>query len=528
MYKFKKYLLTAAGFVILLSALVLQLDAPMPQAQGSETTNPIGLSLFFQNGAMAPLTLVGDAPRFLQEIDVTATVTTPTDEGINPLLHTSEFSSLDWTGVTQVEEDWRPAGDGTFTRQHFYRGAAWMEQASKFLVFPTDSTGTQVGDPLIANAGKDDRLGSADDGFVRRFVARQIATGCRSVGDCTGATFTAQGLVQLRDALQADERARPIPAEATRLTLKWTVQDQTPRTVEIAHASPADFPFGYGFRISLDETSTPANGSFYVPGEPVSFRVTFRDGQGKRLHPPGSLPTFGQFLRGEIATGLRYYDGFRLFPTTYYALKHRESNLLVTLSGPTDTLRTPRTIVDAGQFFVPAPAIAVTTVGTDGFSDLAAGVPPFYITFGGLFDPTLWETPVSDSVNFTIPSEALPGTYVAAVKARREFGGEALNRATTSTIQVGTATPTTFTAQTGNCTSCHTGPSALGSILHGVTDRRACYSCHASLNVEPDTALDTRVHEVHDRSGRFPADIHNCATCHLTPPGGPARGLLGN
>src|SRR5262249_44260081 len=98
----------------------------------------------------------------------------------------------------------------------------------------------------------------------------------------------------------------------------------------------------------------------------------------------------------------------------------------------------------------------------------------------------------------------------------------------TSTIQVRTATPTTFTAQTGNCNVCHTGPSAFGNILHGGTDRRACYSCHASLDVEPDTALDIRVHEVHDRSDRFPADINNCATCHLTPPDGPARGLLGN
>jgi len=170
----KKYLLTTAGFVIFLSAPVFQFDAPLPQAQGLETASPIGLSLFFQNGAMAPLTLVGDAPRYLQEIDITATVTSPTDEGVTPLIHTSEFSSLDWTGVTQVEEDWRPAGDGTFTRQHFYRGAAWMEQASKFLVFPTDSTGTQVGPPLIANAGKDDRLGLTDDGFAHLEKDREV------------------------------------------------------------------------------------------------------------------------------------------------------------------------------------------------------------------------------------------------------------------------------------------------------------------------------------------------------------------
>ncbi|HEY0553137.1 MAG TPA: hypothetical protein VGG20_02670, partial [Thermoanaerobaculia bacterium] len=35
---------------------------------------PVGLSLLFQNGAMAPVALVGAAPRYLQEIDLVATV----------------------------------------------------------------------------------------------------------------------------------------------------------------------------------------------------------------------------------------------------------------------------------------------------------------------------------------------------------------------------------------------------------------------------------------------------------------------
>lgn len=155
-------------------------------------------------------------------------------------------------------------------------------------------------------------------------------------------------------------------------------------------------------------------------------------------------------------------------------------------------------------------------------------MPPFPITFGGLFDPAVWDTPVSDSISFTIPNDALSGTYVAAIKARREFGGEALNRATTTTIQVGTTTLASFMAQTGRCDSCHTGPTDFSNVLHGGADRRACFSCHASLEVEPDNALDIRVHMVHDRSDRFLADINDCATCHLVPPDGPARGLLGD
>lgn len=517
-----RLLATASVGLTLTVLFLVQRNGPA-EALASAGPEPIGLSLFFQNSQIPPLTLVGDAPRYLQEIDITAAVTTSTDEGINPLIQSSEFASLDWSGVTMVEEDWRSSGDGKFTRQRFYRQAQWMEHNSQFILTPTDSAGNPVGEPLIAHAGKDDQQAPSDDGFVRRFVARQIATGCPDVGDCTGATFTAQGLVQLRDALRASERAQLIPPGATRLSLKWTAQNQTLRTVEVNHAAASDFPFGYGFQISLEPVSTPLNGSSYQPGEEVTFRLTYRDAAGNRLHPPGSLPTFGQFLRGEITSGLRYFDVF-LGPTTYYALKHRESNLLLTLSGPTSKLRTSLSTVGLEQFFLPFATVASTD--PDGFTAIASGVPPFPVLFGGLFVPAIWETPVSDQVSFIIPSDAEAGTYVVATKARREFGGQALNRGTTTTIQVGTATPTIFTAKTGNCNQCHTGPSSLGSILHGLTDRSACYSCHASLATEPDAALDIRVHMVHGRSARFPGNVNNCATCHLTPPEGPARGLI--
>jgi hypothetical protein len=510
-----------AGFALLGGILLSN-----AQALAAGTADSVGLSLFFQNGTMAPITIVGDAPRYLQEIDITATVTTNTDQGIMPVIQSSEFSSLDWKGITLVEEDWRPAGDGTFTRQRFYRDAAWMEHDSNFLLFPTDSNGIQIGQPLLSHAGQDDSRQPSNDGAMRRFVARQIATGCRAVGDCAGATFTSQGLAQLRDALHPTERSGAIPAQATRLTLQWTEQAKTPRTVDIVHAPASAYPFGYGFQPSLEVISAPIRG-FYVPGEQVSFHLTFLDGQGNRLHPKGSLPTFGQFLRGEIPSGLRYYDGFQISPTLYYALKHREANLLVTLSGPINMLRTPVTVINTAQALGAGPAVW-TTAAIDGFSDVATGVPPFSIIFGGFANPAIWDTPVSDIVTFTIPADAMPGTYVVAMKARREFGGEALNRAATVTIQVGTTTPSLFTARTGNCTNCHTGQRDLGLILHGITDRRACFSCHASLDVEADNALDIRVHEVHDRSERFPADIRNCALCHLTPVSGPARGLLGN
>ena len=468
---------------------------------------------------------MGDAPRYLQELDIVATVETPTDRGIEPIIENSDLSALDWRGVTMVEEDWRAAGDGTFIRQRFYRHAKWMEKPSLFHVIPTDESGTVLGQTLIASAGKDDTLNASDDGFVRRFVARQIAFGCPSEDDCTGATFVAQGLVQLRHALNAEQQARTIPLEATRLELKWSRQRTMSRTVQISHASPKEFPYGYGFQPSLEAISAPANGSYYVPGETIPFQVTFRDGSGNRLHAEGILPSYDQFLRGEVPSGLRYYNGFALFPTTYYALKHREGLMAVSLLGPTDKLKTAQSTVGLAEFGGPQANFA--TPEADGFTSIFADIPPNPIVFGG--DPADDDIPVSDIVSITIPDDALPGTYIATLKARREWGGEALNRAVSIDIQIGTETPSVFVAKTGPCNTCHMGPSSLAKVLHGLSDRRACFSCHSSLAFEPDAAIDIRVHEVHDRSDRFRSlsDIKDCAMCHLTPPNGPARGLLG-
>jgi hypothetical protein len=63
-------------------------------------------------------------------------------------------------------------------------------------------------------------------------------------------------LVQLRHALHAEPRARTIPLQATRLELKWSGQLKASRMVQISHASPQEFPFGYGFQPSLEGIST--------------------------------------------------------------------------------------------------------------------------------------------------------------------------------------------------------------------------------------------------------------------------------
>lgn len=432
------------------------------------------------------------------------------------------MAGLDWTGVELVEEDWRPDFEGTFTRSRFYRHARWMDRYSVFALIPVNNAGVPVGEPLLELAGSDGAALPGDDGFVRRFSARQVTKHCPAIGDCTGATeFIAQGLAQVRYAMQPDLRAARIPKKATRLKLIWTEDIGHPRYVKIARRRYADTPFRYGFSVGLEVVTPPANGTHYVPGEGLDVRVTYRDGAGNRLHPQGSLPTYDDFVNDRVASGLRYYDGFQELLTLYYALKHREGLTIWSLSGPTDRVRQPSHVV--GLYDFAEPQATTATVAEDGFSAAATLNP----TFAQTVMAEHYATPVTDTVHFTIPADALPGTYVVATKARRDWGGEALNRAASIAVQVGQAAPTVFAPTTGRCDTCHQGRSALTNVLHGLGDRRACSGCHSPLAFEPDHALDYRIHVIHSRSERVGADMSDCSVCHLTPPSGPPRGYPG-
>jgi hypothetical protein len=492
------------------------------QAQSPRGPEAVGLSLFFNNGTMNPLTFYGNPPRYVNEIDiVTSTQPQSTDDGIDSLKKLPKLSKFDWTGVKMVDEDWRQSMDGTYQRQRFYRNANWMNAASQFVIYAVDERGRRLAPRLVARAGRDDRMSNDDDFFVRRFAVRQIATGCKKVGDCAGARFVAQQLVHVRYARSSQNQSVVFPPETQGLQLEWNQAPSSTYSVPVKHAAPGSVPYGYGFRVELAVVSSPANGRFYTPGESVKLQFTFLDGKGNRLHPLGSLPTYAQFIRGETVNGLEYYDSPRLNSTVYYALKHREANILVGLSGPTNKLRQSKSILDGAQLLEKQ---AVTqTVMTDGYSGLFTGVPPFSVSLGGR---ARWDDPVPDTVTLTIPKDALPGTYVAAIKARRNFGGEALNRAASTTLQVGTSAPTTFMPATGKCETCHQGPSGFDRILHGVTDRRACFACHVALSFENDNALEVRVHAIHSRSRRFAADSKNCSVCHFSTPDGPAKGWL--
>ena len=485
-------------------------------------STPVGLSLFFQNGNAETLRLTSGPRRYIQELDIVERVVGEEDQGIEPLFSAPSTQSLDWSGISLVEEQWIPGLDGTFTRERYYRGAKWMEAKSSFILIPRDHRGRRAGTIHRFKVGSDNRWRASDDAFVRRFNARQVATGCAAVNDCSGATYIAEALIQARNATRSRQRAKPISPRAVRFDLKWSAQPAVTRSVLVEQRSRSQESWGYGLQIQLQEIGVPTNGQYYEPGDNLTLRVTLRDGEGNRLHALGSLPTFLQVFTREDDSGIRYLDP--TFPTRlYYALKHRESTLIAGISGPLHALQTPQTVVDPLTFFLPQTQFAFADV--DGYTSVVQTIPPPAVVFGGLGDPALWQSPVSDTLTFVVPEDAQPGTYVAVIKGRREYRGEALNRGATLHFQVGQAAATVYTPST-ECASCHGHPAtSFGKILHGIDDRATCYTCHSSLAIEVDNRLDYRVHRIHDLSDRYPGSMNTCSTCHSTPPSAPAQGI---
>lgn len=512
---------------------VESVTAALGQHQNGGST-PVGLSLWWEggevrllSGAVKTLDLYEDFPRYMQEMDITAQAETPDDQGITPVVTGGDMSRLDWRGVHQVDEDWRPEGSvpETYTRSRFYRGANWMNRSSVLSLFPVDDRGHVVGLPIIDVTGKDDDLKSSDGAFVRRFDARQVVRGCRAIGDCSNATtYLAQSLMQFRNSLHPEQRAVRIPDRATRLKLFWSEDPTRLREVKLRHRRFSDTPYRYGFEPQVEIVTTPANGQFFVPGEGFDFRLTYRDASGNRLNPPGSLPSYSEFTSDQIDSGLRYYDGFRQVLTVYYALKHREGNNIWAFAGPTSDLKVSDRVVGLNDFFTLAfSQIPMATVPDNGYTSVFNLVPnPAYE-----LDPFLSTQRPTDIVHVTVPADAKPGTYLLSFKGRRDWGGEATNRAITVEVPVGQVAPTTFVPKTGNCSSCHNGQSGFDNVLHRTSDRKSCFGCHAALGNEPDNRLDFRIHFIHTRSNRVAADPYTCSTCHLTPPDGPPRGFPG-
>lgn len=480
---------------------------------GTTIRTPIGLAIDIEDGTPAPLSVRQSQTFYINQIDMRAHANTTIDEGIAALYTAGDFASLDWRGTAQVDQSYvnLPNDDGTFTRRRFYRESAWMNVPTMFLIEQLDARGHVRGAPVTVSDGLLDYR-TPGTFFARRLRGIQWVYDCVSKTDCSSATdYLEEALVELRYASGPRPTFQFDPA-TTQLRVTWTGNGHTYFIPVTQVARPT---WDYGFELALDVTTPPQRDGTYKPGQTIDVQFKLTDSSGKDLAPGGQLPTFGDYLTGNDAPGIDYWDV--LEPTmVYYRRKRWEKQMIVGIEGPVQSSATVRQTFDLVTAAATSPDgdVLPATVEQNGFYAAAFGVPNWKVLLGIL--PA--DTPVTNTGTFTLPPNAPPGTYKLVMKGRRSYMGEETASATTMTIQVGTTHVTEPVFETGNCTHCHNGDDALTHMSHGLklADRDTCTICHVPLLFEPEGPLYVRSHFVHSRSGRLDASPTQCNLCHLT------------
>ncbi|HEY0989695.1 MAG TPA: hypothetical protein VGD80_21655, partial [Kofleriaceae bacterium] len=308
-----------------------------------------------------------------------------------------------------------------------------------------------------------------------------------------------------------------IGASTTQLRVTWTANRAHRYTIPVEQVEQPAWDYGLG--IDLAVTTPPGPEGAYAPGQGLTVQFTLRDGSGKRLHPPGVLPTFLDYLGGNAPAGIDYWNVNEKV-MTYYRRKHMEKQMVIAIIGPmqrTGPIRDPLDFI-GGILASADGSVTVATPAAQGFFSAAAAVPAWSTLIG--VDPP--GSPVGDTARFTLPLDAAPGTYKIMMKARRSYLSQEIPAAKVIEIQVGSAQRTTKTLDTGPCTSCHQGGSDLTRISHALPadQRDVCAACHVPLPFEPEGPIFVRTHFIHSRTDRLGAPLIQCSNCHLD-----ARGI---
>jgi hypothetical protein len=475
---------------------------------------PIGIALDVEDGVAIPLRIRSRQRFYIQQIDLRAHVDRGVEEGVAGLARAGDFAALDWSGARRVDESFVSVAnaDGTFTRRRLFREARWMNERTRFVIEQLDAAGRRLGPPLVVDTGREFQRSPDDSFFVRRLRAIQWTNDCASRSDCSHATsFLEEALVELRYASGPDPSA-VLDAATARLRVTWTANHDHAYTIPVEQvASPT---WDYGFVIDLAVATPPGPGGVYTPGQTLQVKFTLRDGAGKPLHPPGVLPTFLDYLGGQDPPGIDYWNVNEKV-MTYYRRKHKEKQMVIALEGPLQATGPVRNALDfvGGIMTSRDGAVTTATPELNGFFGEAAAVPAWSTLIG--LAPA--DSPVGDTTRFTLPANALPGTYKITMKARRSYLGQELAVAKVIELQVGTAVRTPAHLGTGTCRDCHQGGADLTRIGHGLSadERDTCTTCHVPLPFEPEGPLYVRTHFVHSRTDRLNAPLTRCAGCHV-------------
>jgi hypothetical protein len=524
------------ALVIAILPVVIGADGrgPIRSAAGpGDPTPPVAIDLRIADGEPDTLRLIPGLSYRIDQVDLIATDERAEDDRLNALITGSSFADLDWRGLRRAFADTVRGLDGVPFFREIWRDAAWMTGAHRLRIVPRSADGMPEGTPVFLASDSDHPAIPVDAFPIRRpAVIREHRAG----------HYRAEALLQLRNASAHPPSAAEtfVVSAATRsLLCTWEGEEGPGRDYVIPVEPAADPPFAYGFAFDLAVAGRPSSGAEVEPGDEIEVVVTFRDGAGARLHPPGALPTYNEFRAG-LASGLRYFDFDQ--GVLFFRDKNAEGVLLVCLEGPTGRLRQIYTEVPASEFAKPQQTVALAQ--RDGFSCIWQVIPPADVLFGGLLDPRLWDTPVSDRFRFAIPRDALPGRYKIVGKARRVYKGESslvtrevsfdvaalrlpaagADPAAATGFAKGTPGPSLLRADdprrgwVGRCDDCHkAGVFPLAGLLHGNGDVESCAGCHAPLAFEPDNMLAYRVHYVHYVSRRSNVGPKECGACHLVP-----------
>jgi predicted CXXCH cytochrome family protein len=480
----------------------------------------VGIALEVEDGRSVPLRLAAGRRYYVDQMDFRASVTADHDNGVDTLSANNAFAALPWGSAVLEDTHFLvlPDGDGMYTRRRFYDNADWMSRDSTITVEQVDATGQALGAIMRFDIGADRPDQGRDAFFIRRLRAIQWTYDCPGSDDCTGARdFLEEALVELRHAARRD--VFELDTETTGLRVRWSLLLGTGYLIPVEQVQKPEYD--YGFTIDVEPLTPARPDGTYAPGSAIDFRISLRDGSGRRLHPKGSLPTYNEVIAGHDA-GIQYYRAFFDATTVYYRRKHRERMFMVQMIGPAQDVQPIHSVVPLAAFL--APDDDVQHIGLPQRDGVFADFLTFPVgrnLLGGGFEPDhrSWDLPVSDTWTFEIPDNARSGTYLVTAKARRVYLGQDIPFTRTIELQVGQPQRTQVPLNTGPCTNCHSGYASLANLLHANNNRGACIACHSPLEFELEGTVYVRVHFIHSRSDRYPAPLQQCSTCHLDSAG---------
>ncbi|MBQ2955245.1 MAG: peptidoglycan-binding protein [Clostridia bacterium] len=118
-----------------------------------------------------------------------------------------------------------------------------------------------VTDPLMTELGGNWESQSIDPGATETFTYNYVVTPIDAIAGSVTNIATAEGVIATGDPLN------PKGAKYVGISDKVTVLT----------GMPEDFPFGVITEMTIvkEETSTPANGSYYTEGETISYKITY-------------------------------------------------------------------------------------------------------------------------------------------------------------------------------------------------------------------------------------------------------------